>query len=219
MGVILESILPEPDPHSIDISAEAIGRRILEQGIAVCDDVLSTSVLAGLREDALRELKEGNYRPARVGKGIRRERIVEVRTDRIRWLERATATDAQLAYWAMVDELRRGLSSFFRVHMERTEAHFAVYPEGAFYARHFDQFRGVGNRILSVILYLNPEWVPGHGGELRVHPPEGVPVDYAPLHGRLIVFRSDEVDHEVLVSHRQRVSLTGWMRRDPPALF
>ncbi|MEZ4647905.1 MAG: 2OG-Fe(II) oxygenase [Candidatus Eisenbacteria bacterium] len=217
MDAIRESILPEPVPTQV--SAEVIGHRILEEGIAVWDGVLPISVLEGLREDALRELEEGNYRPARVGKGVRRRRMTEVRTDRIRWLERSTATDAQIAYWTMIDHLRTGLSSFFRVHLERMEAHFAVYPEGAFYARHYDQFRGVGNRIFSVILYLNPEWEPGHGGELRVHPPEGAPVDYAPLHGRLIVFRSDEVLHEVLVSQRQRVSVTGWMRRDAPIVL
>lgn len=208
------SLHPAPHPDIPVLSPEEIGFRILEDGIAILDHVLPTSVLDGLRLEALREYEEGRFQEARVGKGIKRKRIQEIRGDRIRWLDRASASKAQLAYWEMVDGLRVGLSEFFRVHLERTEVHFAVYAEGASYARHVDQFLLHGNRIISVILYLNPEWTPGDGGELRVHPAGRPSVDHPPLHGRLIVFRSDEMEHEVLASRRVRVSLTGWMRRD-----
>ena len=195
-------------------SAEQIGERILEQGIAVADGVLGVGILETLRAEALRDFEEGNFRAAQVGKGIKRQTIGEIRGDRIRWLGHVEATEAQRAYWEMIDGLRAGISEFFRVHLERTEAHFAVYPEGAFYARHYDQFREYGNRVFSVILYLNPDWQPGDGGELRIHPESGPSVDYPPLSGRLIVFRSDELEHEVLLSRCLRVSVTGWMRRD-----
>jgi SM-20-related protein len=97
--------------------------------------------------------------------------------------------------------------------LERTEAHFAVYPRGAFYSRHLDQFKEHSNRIFSVILYLNEQWQDGQGGELRVFTDHGA-VDYARLFGRLIIFRSDAVEHEVLETFETRISLTGWMRRD-----
>jgi SM-20-related protein len=206
--------LPQPRERNYHLCAQEVGERILEEGIAIIDGVLSPEGLLALRAEALRDFEEGNFQAARIGKGILKRRIGEIRGDRIRWLDRAAASPAQGAYWEMIDGLRTGLAEFFRVHLERTEVHFAVYPEGASYARHVDQFRAYGNRIVSVILYLNPEWTAGDGGELRIYPETGPPVDYSPLHGRLVLFRSDQMEHEVLASHCLRVSLTGWMRRD-----
>jgi SM-20-related protein len=40
--------------------------------------------------------------------------------------------------------------------------------------------------------------------------PDG-PVDILPLAGRLVCFRSDQIEHEVLPATRERLSLTGWL--------
>jgi SM-20-related protein len=36
-------------------------------------------------------------------------------------------------------------------------------------------------------------------------------VDFLPLAGRLVCFRSDQIEHEVIAATRERRSLTGWM--------
>ena len=194
---------------------DGLMEQLLDTPWVIIDDALPTTILDALREEALTEYREGEFRAAQVGKGIEKQRIQEVRSDKVRWLERTEATLAQHAYWEMMDQLRMQLSGFFRVHLERVELHFAVYPIGAFYAPHLDQFREQSNRIFSVITYLNPDWKPGDGGELRIHLPQGDHLDIQPLHGRMICFRSDVVMHEVLEAHAPRISLTGWMRRDP----
>ena len=52
----------------------------------------------------------------------------------------------------------------------RSEAMLTIYPAtGARYRRHVDNPDGTkSSRKLTVICYLNPEWQPGHGGELQV---------------------------------------------------
>jgi SM-20-related protein len=85
-----------------------------------------------------------------------------------------------------------------------------VYPPGSFYKRHLDQFRKDDHRKLSVICYLNEDWHEEHGGQLRMYLPEET-VDFLPLAGRLVCFRSDQIEHEVIAGTRERRSLTGWM--------
>ena len=201
--------------NTLNIVFESIARQLEECGFALLDQAFEKSALDALRSEAMVEYEEGLFKRAAIGKGLEKKAIAEIRGDRVKWLDRAAASENQQVYWQTMDELRNFLTSYFRVHLERTEAHFAVYPEGAFYAKHLDQFQTASNRIFSVILYLNPDWVEGHGGELRVHHADGTISDFAPLYGRLILFRSDAIEHEVMVTTKPRVSLTGWMRRDP----
>lgn len=193
---------------------ESITEQILNNDMAVVDDVLGEDMLHALRIEALEEYARGEFQQAHIGKGIAKQRMAEIRSDKVLWLNRDEATEAQFAYWQLMDSLRLHLGNFFRIHLERTELHFAVYPPGAFYAPHLDQFRDHSNRVFSVITYLNPDWQQGHGGELRIHHDDGSFLDIAPLHGRLVCFRSDKVLHEVLEAAKVRVSLTGWVRRD-----
>ena len=90
------------------------------------------------------------------------------------------------------------------------EVHMTVYPIGSFYKRHLDQFKKDDHRKLSVILYLNNDWQDSHGGQLRMYFP-GQTKDFLPLAGRLVIFRSDEIEHEVLPATRERLSITGWV--------
>lgn len=157
----------------------------------------------------------GDFEAAEVGKGIAKQQITELRNDQVKWLYRNQASDAVESYWRFLDKLRNYLSNYFRIHLERTEIHFAVYPKGSFYAKHKDQFKTGGNRIFSIILYLNPKWEPKDAGELRIYLDDDSVLDISPKMGRLVCFRSDQVLHEVLVSNAPRLSITGWMRRDP----
>jgi SM-20-related protein len=86
-----------------------------------------------------------------------------------------------------------------------------------------------------MVLYLNKNWEPAHGGELRIFLPEKQQgeegnkgngdkkmsekwVDIAPVAGRLVCFRSDTVEHEVLTAFQPRKSVTGWMLDQPLGL-
>ncbi|MDP4688083.1 MAG: 2OG-Fe(II) oxygenase [Salibacteraceae bacterium] len=191
-----------------------IAEEILENSISVNDQIIDLETVVALREEATTDYENGAFEKARIGKGIGKQRIAEIRGDQVRWLDKNRATQAHLTYWKWIDGLRNYLSEFFRIHLERTELHFAYYPKGAFYSRHLDQFKEHSDRIFSIILYLNTEWKPGDGGELRAYEKDDSFTDYPPLGGRLIIFRSDVVEHEVLEAHAPRISVTGWIRRD-----
>jgi len=201
--------------NEFNLDLDQLGEELAGRSWAILDEVLSKHLLDALREEALQDYEAGAFHRAAVGKGVEKQRIQEVRSDRVAWWQREEATEVQSEYWFYVDVLRQFLSQFFRVHLERTELHFAVYLEGAFYAPHVDQFREQADRIFSIITYLNPDWQEGDGGELRIHDEDGGYIDVAPLHGRTVIFRSDTVLHEVLTANKPRVSVTGWMRRDP----
>ena len=93
----------------------------------------------------------------------------------------------------------------------RDEMQITCYPgHGARYVRHVDNNANNG-RILTCILYANPEWAAGDGGELRLHLHDSHVVDVAPLLNRCVIFWSDSrVPHEVLPSHADRYALSIW---------
>ena len=86
-----------------------------------------------------------------------------------------------------------------------------------YFSEGMDQFRTDGARKISFICYLNPNWKPNDGGELRIHQDHGY-FDIEPIAGRLACFRSEIVEHEVLKSYNYRYSLTGWMLNMPIGL-
>merc|ERR1712008_153022 len=98
----------------------------------------------------------------------------------------------------------------------------ATYRKGAEYHCHKDSYDGQYNqRMLTVLLYLNPDWQPGDGGELRIFGTsqedgkrtlkKGSYVDIAPQCGRLVMFRSRDVWHAVCEPREQRWALTLWV--------
>ncbi|CAK9044743.1 Peptidyl-prolyl cis-trans isomerase FKBP62 (PPIase FKBP62) (70 kDa peptidyl-prolyl isomerase) (FK506-binding protein 62) (AtFKBP62) (Immunophilin FKBP62) (Peptidylprolyl isomerase ROF1) (Protein ROTAMASE FKBP 1) (Rotamase) [Durusdinium trenchii] len=83
------------------------------------------------------------------------------------------------------------------------------------YLRHLDNERAKGHcgRILTTILYLNPDWQPSDGGGIRlfeVKPPLQVRAELLPHANRLLCFWADEIPHEVLPPKRDRFACTFW---------
>jgi SM-20-related protein len=61
-----------------------------------------------------------------------------------------------------------------------------------------------------VICYLNNDWTDEQGGQLRMYLLDRA-LDILPQAGKLVCFRSDQIEHEVLPATRPRMSITGWM--------
>jgi 2OG-Fe(II) oxygenase superfamily len=74
-------------------------------------------------------------------------------------------------------------------------------PGGSTYPMHIDNPEGIAagdTRKLTCILYLNPDYQEGDGGELQIVLAPDRTVDLTPQGGRLVAFWSDEVPHQVL---------------------
>lgn len=63
----------------------------------------------------------------------------------------------------------------------------------AFYRRHLDRFRDDDRRAVSAVFYLNENWQPGDGGELRMFLADEVVRDVQPTAGTLVVFLSGDI--------------------------
>ena len=169
-------------------------------------DLLATTAL---RAQLLHLVTSGALRAAEVGHGQGVLLRTEIRGDSTLWMD-ADSGIAATTYLAMLDELRLELNHRLFLGMDEVEAHFACYPVGTFYGRHRDRFHDSDSRVLSLVSYLNQDWLPEHGGALRIYLPEG-PADVFPQAGITVCFLS-ELEHEVLPATRQRLSIAAWMR-------
>ncbi len=157
-------------------------------------------------------LNADKYDDAGIGRGENFLKTEFVRTDEICWITGESEAGKQWIDWT--SRLQSFLNKRLFLGLFSFESHFAHYPTGAYYKRHYDAFRGEANRILSVVTYLNPSWGKSDGGELVLyrdnHDREGLKI--VPLYGTVVVFLSEEFPHEVLPAMRDRYSVAGWFR-------
>ena len=197
------------DEARIDTAAAA--HALEHAGWCVCPDVLPAAAIAALAAECRTLDARQQLAPARTGRGTTHADR-GLRGDRTRWFDALALSPAQTAYWQALDALRIDLNRALLLGLAELEAHYALYPPGAGYARHRDRFRDDDARVLSSVLYLNADWSEDDGGALRLHLPAGCH-DIAPRAGTLALFLSAEIEHEVLPAARERLSIAGWFRR------
>ena len=191
-------------------AASGLIDQLAERGFGVVDDFVDAATLRALRERCLELKAAGGLRPATIGRNAKL--ASEVRGDFISWVQQP-ARDAEQGLLAKLDELRTAMNRALMTGLEDFEGHFAVYPPGAAYARHFDRLAGSDLRAISAALYLNDGWCDADGGQLRMYLGGGRSEDVLPVGGRLVAFLSERFEHEVLPARRERMSFTGWFRR------
>lgn len=203
----------EEAPRHAAASARLIDA-LVASGIAEVDDFVPPATIDGLRARCAELDAEGVLRPARIGRGANERRAKDIRGDSIAWVD-APASDAEVTLFTRLETMRAELNRGLMAGLVDFEGHFARYSAGASYRRHLDRLSGSDVRVFSTVLYLNEEWTDDDGGQLRIHLPDGGTRDVLPRGGKLIVFRSEQFEHEVLPSRRERLSFTGWFRRRP----
>ena len=178
---------------------------------------LPDSQVTELREWAQAARHRGDFRAAGIGRAA--DKQAEVRGDEILWIQPDQGASLQ-KIWQAFEGLRLQLNQELYLGIDHFELHFAVYPPGRAYAAHIDQARGShllsGERVVSAVLYLNPDWQMVDAGELIILESDQPKIESArvmPLGGTLVLFRSDTILHEVRAPERERWSLTGWFRR------
>jgi SM-20-related protein len=199
-----------------DTPFETLVAALTEQGYGLCDDFLPAADVAALREVLRQHQAAGQFRPAGIGQGTQHQVATQVRGDSIRWLDEETTEPAERLFLDRVAALSQYLNRRCFLGIRSHEIHYAAYPAGTFYRRHLDAFQAKRGRVLSVICYLNENWTPADGGQLRLFLPQedGTErsLDIEPSGGRLVCFESERLEHEVRPAHRERLSLTGWLR-------
>lgn len=177
------------------------------------DQVWPELLWKSLRSSAETQLAEGKFSKAQIGMGDGQHLAPTIRSDLTRWMEPADNREI----FEYLELLRKSLNEKLFLNLHEVEYHLAFYPIGSFYQKHLDSsVKSSGERVITFVLYLNEGWQETYGGQLRLH---GIGKDVFPFGGRLIVFRSDTIEHEVLPATHNRWSLTGWFRRRQAQAF
>lgn len=182
-----------------------------ERGFFVIDAFLTGEEVSHLHQAALSLSREGAMAAAGIRRGASHRLDHQVRSDRITWLD----PDHDSPFWVVHERLttlRDELNAQAWLGLRSTEVQLAWYPgEGTHYDRHLDSFPGADNRRLSAVLYLNPAWQRADGGLLRLH--VDPTLDVEPIGGRLVVFLSEKIEHEVLSVHADRFAIAAWFSK------
>lgn len=189
---------------------------LAEQDFVVIDDFISEDLFQIIMEFFRSMESEDKLQKAGIGSSGEFQIKSAIRGDFIHWLDRNKDT-ALSPFFELMDELNQKLRRYCYLSLTDSEFHVAKYPAGSHYNRHLDQFQERSNRQITVLLYLNENWKQGDGGELKIYREDGNFL-IEPIARRLLLFKSDCVEHEVLTTNVPRYSLTGWLLRQPKSV-
>lgn len=196
------------------LTVHRVAAELASDGVSVVPGFVRADEVQRLRRAIERADAADAMRSARIGAGGHAIERGEIRGDRIAWIDEVTVRGAVCRYTDRLERLRLAINRRTMAGLFEWEGHLAIYPPGAGYARHRDRFRHDAARVVTTVLYLNPAWQPGHGGELRIWlvGADDRFVDVPPLAGTLVTFWSADIDHAVLPTSVDRYTITGWFR-------
>jgi SM-20-related protein len=203
---------------------ERVAQELTQKGYSIIENAVPLA-LSKLLHFHLSQMPEYKFSEAGVGRNLQQQLNEKIRNDEIVWIH--GNSPAGLEWLAWTQSLQVYLNSRLFLGLFSFESHFAHYAKGNFYKRHLDAFKGQANRVLSIVTYLNPTWDEHDGGELIIYANADDKLGFKvlPRFGTLVVFLSEEFEHEVKPSMRDRYSIAGWFRMngstadrvDPPA--
>lgn len=197
--------------HPQNIYEDLISQ-IVEKGYAVGDAFLKEETLNALFNQLLQLRAKDAMKAAGIGQLIEREVIQSIRGDQIHWLTKKSTHAFEQLFNRQIQAYADYLNRSCFLSLNDYEFHYTCYPPGTFYKKHIDRFQSDRSRILSLILYLNKDWKKGDGGEIVVYPNDREAQIIEPKWGRVVCFKSDELEHEVLPTQVNRYSITGWLK-------
>ncbi|WP_334125342.1 2OG-Fe(II) oxygenase [Empedobacter brevis] len=187
------------------------------QKYSISDFFFSVEETKQLREAIIRTEDKHDFHQAAIGNSQNEQVIKSIRGDKIKWMDEMNKTKTEEIFFSKINDFIDYLNKTCYMGIEESEFHYAIYPEGTFYQKHVDAFKNDDRRTLSIVLYLNDEqWKDEFGGQLTLFLPsedkEEKELDILPLAGRMAVFDSKTIPHEVKTVNRPRYSITGWLK-------
>lgn len=183
----------------------------IENKVGLSENFLSNTLALHLKDNLNKLYATGQLRSAGTGNNLIIVQDKLFRSDVIYWLDRKHNDQYENDFFNLVDRFVSYLNSTCFTGITGYEFHYTLYPAGSFYKKHLDQFRNNNSRKYSMILYLNADWKASDGGELCI-----THLDHhqkiSPQNGKAVFFKSNEMEHEVLVTNKPRMSITGWLK-------
>ena len=195
---------------------EQIISDIANQHFSIVENFFSDVEVSMLRTSLLDKYEEDEFKKAAIGNHLNETILKSVRGDFILWIDEANANPAENMFFNKTNDLIRYLNRTCFMGILQKEFHYALYPKGTFYRRHVDTFQNDDRRKLSIVCYLNDEnWQAENGGELVLYlNNKGLMEEKViyPFPGRVVVFESQIIEHEVKPVNTKRLSITGWLK-------
>lgn len=195
---------------------ERIINDISKQRYSIIDDFFSAYEVEVLRHSLLQKNEDEAFKKAAIGNKLNETVEKSIRGDVILWIDESKANTAEQLFFSKINQLVNYLNKTCFLGILHKEFHYAMYPKGTFYKRHIDTFQNDDRRKLSFVCYLNEAgWIAENGGELCLYlniEHQEIEHNIYPLPGRVVVFESQIIEHEVKTVHSQRLSITGWLK-------
>jgi SM-20-related protein len=186
----------------------------INDSVGIADNFLSVALAAHLKANLLALYRDKQMLSAGTGNDTLVVHDKLYRSDKIYWLDREHNDTHENTFFDLMDRFVAYLNRTCYTGITGYEFHYALYEKGSFYKTHVDQFQNNSSRQYSMIMYLNVGWVAADGGELCVHHADESLQNISPQNGKSVFFKSSQLKHEVLLSNKTRMSITGWLKKD-----
>lgn len=199
-------------PESMHFRLESMSDQLSELGVFILDNAFNEATLRSLM--IYYQNHVDNLRPAGIGQKSSTVVDQHLRSDHIYWVDENH--ESLKAFNEMIRSVTNRLKQELFLPIRRTETQMALYQEGSFYTRHQDRHKNTDYRWITLVLYLNEGWMPNDGGQLSIYFNESKKekvMTIEPLMNRIVIFKS-ELEHEVHLSFKDRMSYTTWFRDD-----
>ncbi len=191
---------------------EVLINGFIENKIGISEQFLSEELANHLKENLLSLNHQKLLSAAGTGNASKLNHDAAVRSDSIYWLDRKHEDQYENEFFDQIDDFIKYLNRSCYAGITGYEFHYSLYEMGSFYKKHIDQFQNNSGRQYSMISYLNADWKEEDGGELMIHQ-ENKDQKISPTQGKTVFFKSNELEHEVLLTTQRRMSVTGWLKR------
>jgi SM-20-related protein len=172
---------------------------------------LTEALSKGLQQNIRQLQDDESMFHAGIGNEKKKAGNQKIRSDKIFWLDKSNNNVYEQEFLELAEEFICYLNNTCYTGIKSSEFHYAIYDQGSFYKRHIDQFKTDDKRKFSFINYLNEDWEDADGGQLHLYM-EGVVQRIQPESMTAVFFKSDEMEHEVILCNRSRMSISGWLK-------
>lgn len=192
---------------------EILINSFINDNVGISEHFIGEDLANHLKQNLVALYKKKEMVAAGVGNNEKYNQDTAIRGDSIYWLDREHNNEYENEFFDRIDEFIVYLNKSCFAGITGYEFHYSMYEKGTFYKKHVDQFNNNPTRRYSMISYLNADWHKEDGGELLIHQPYN-DKKIAPTQGKTVFFKSNELQHEVLVTNEKRMSITGWLKRE-----
>ncbi|WP_139958736.1 2OG-Fe(II) oxygenase [Flavicella sediminum] len=192
---------------------EELIQGLIANDYGICNNFILPSTIKGLSQNIDRLNSVGKMKPSGIGTSITYKKNKKIRGDKINWIAEKSTNPFEILYLKKLENFILYLNKTCFTAIRNFESHYANYEKNSFYKRHIDQFKNEKGRQFSIVLYLNNNWEEKDGGILSLYPKNKDSINILPLGGKIVLFRSDQMEHEVHASlTRERRSIATWLK-------